>query len=111
MQYRPMNHSPTPIYHRLPVTQSLLILTGLMLLSTIPPARGNMVAVPLLASQRAAGMAGMIHTGARVVRAGPIIGSLVLHADRNAITSIALLHGILLLPTTLTGCESGGRPT
>ncbi|CAN5136285.1 hypothetical protein BH10PSE12_BH10PSE12_38220 [soil metagenome] len=110
MQYRSMDHAAGPPSNRLFVAHSLLVVVGLLLLTAISLTQGSVIAVPLLASQRASGMADMIDAGARIVRAGPVTGSLVLRSGRNAIALIALRHGILLLPTTLAGCQAGKRP-
>ncbi|QUT06197.1 hypothetical protein KFK14_01530 [Sphingobium phenoxybenzoativorans] len=91
--------------------QFLLISGGIAFSALIPPAHGAMVAIPLVPQMRSEGMSRLIASGARIERAGPTSGSLVLVADRNAIAADAIRHGILLLPTAIAGCRSGSAAT
>ena len=100
------NASPLGIIPAL--LQLSLVSAGIALVALMPPAQGNMVAIPLFSESRSAGMAALISAGARIERAGPIAGSLVLAADRDAILPEALKHGILLLPTSIAGCRTAG---
>jgi hypothetical protein len=100
-----MDQSAAPMQYRLFIIQFLLVMIGLTGLALIPPAQGRMIAIPLFAPQGAAGMSAIVHSGTRIIGAGPFSGSLVLQADRHLIASIALRHGILLLPTTVAGCQ------
>lgn len=95
--------------HNIPlVLQFLLICGGIAGIALTPPAHGSMVAIPLIPQMQSEGMAQMIAAGARIERAGPTPGSLVLIADRGAIAVHAMTHGILLLPTSLAGCRTEG---
>jgi hypothetical protein len=88
--------------------QLLLVSGGIALVALAPPAHGSMIAVPLIPHMRSDGLARMIEAGARIERAGPTPGSLILVADRKAVAAGAITHGILLLPTYVAGCRSGG---
>lgn len=86
----------------------LIVLAGLPVVALVPPAHGAMLALPLLPHARPA--AALVDAGAKILRPGPVEGSIVLSADRNAILPAALGNGILLLPTALTGCALPGDP-
>ncbi|HEX7781367.1 MAG TPA: hypothetical protein VF509_01025 [Sphingobium sp.] len=103
-----MDRSPSPLTYTLVLLQLLLVSAGIAVAALMPPAQGNIIAIPLLSSSRNAGMAALIAEGARIERAGPVAGSLILVADRNAILPEALKHGILLLPTAIAGCRVTG---
>lgn len=82
--------------------QFLLVVMGIAMIAVMPPARGEMVALSMTGSSRAA--ASLVNAGARIVRPGPVPGSLVINADRTKISGAALRHGVLLLSTALPGC-------
>jgi hypothetical protein len=86
------------------IAQFFLILTGIAIVALMPPASGAMIAWPLLQGQRSTGIDAMLAAGARIERAGPLPGSLVLNADRAAMLWPALDNGVLLFSTTLSGC-------
>jgi hypothetical protein len=103
-----MNHIASPSGNAVLFLQLMLVGAGIALAALIPPAHGSMIAIPLFSESRSAGLGTMIAAGARIERAGPIAGSLIITADRNAILAGALKNGVLLMPTSVAGCRTDG---
>jgi hypothetical protein len=80
------------------------IALGWLLLA--PPARGQMLLVPLTraASERLPGLA--IHGDTRLIAAGPLPGSMVVEGRRADLASL-LRHATLVLAAPPGGCRSG----
>lgn len=91
------------------IGQCLLLLFGFVLLYAAPPARGQMLLIPMTGAARGALAAEAVSHGARLVAAGPWPGSLLVDGQRSSLSAPLLRRGILSLSARAGGCVEQGR--
>ncbi|MFD1106678.1 hypothetical protein [Sphingobium olei] len=82
-----------------------LMLIGLLALYAIPPVRGPMLLVPMTSKARRSVAAQAVSGGARLISAGPWMGSLLVDGERRRLGMPLLRAGIVPLAARAGGCE------
>lgn len=74
-----------------------------------PPARGQMMLVPIWPGAELGLEARAIDAGARLVDRGPLPNSLVISGLRSAVAPTMLSHGVLIMSAPASGCGESVR--
>jgi hypothetical protein len=89
---------------------SLQLLAAGMALGAIalaPPAKGEMLLIPLAGQSADSAAVWATNAGARIVGRGPIPGSLAVEGSTGDLLALALRHATLIVAAPPAGCGAG----
>jgi hypothetical protein len=86
------------------VAHALTCMAALAILQILPPVRGRMMMVPLIAVDNGALIRFVIDHDARLVARGSLPGSMIVYGDRAALGAALFTHGWVPLAAWRDGC-------